>query len=421
MGWRCGAARCFLLGVATTLPLLGCGADGMDGNSSAVGSVVRQDSAGVEIVAVTIDRGAAPAYAVFDTTPELRLGSLVGSAGDVFGRIEDVLVLRGGGLAVLDGLSAEVRFFDAQGRFEGSVGGKGDGPGEFQSPVALVELPGDTFAVFDPVPRRITRFGPDRAFASATTLDDPGAFISAARFLSDGTVVSQSHRASTADRPPPVEPTVVRDTVVLTSFDETGRVVDTIDVVASREDIVSIQISPGAVSVRKRQPSFARTNHFAPAPAGLWSSSNDSFELRLRDVQGGRLSRIVRVFGLERAATGEVAEVLYQQALSDAESAEERNWLRSWFELSPIPELQPAYDILEVDGAGRLWVREWTPMADGRVWWIFAPDGAPLGSTIVPSAMRITSVQCGSVVGVEQDEFGVDYVVRYAVRERGEC
>lgn len=415
------AFRRHLSGLAAALLLLGCGGDGIDGTSSSAGSVVRQDSAGVELVTVSIDRSAAPRYAVLDTTPALRLGSLAGSAGDVFGRVEDVLVLRSGGLAVLDGLAAEVRFFDSRGSFEGSVGGKGDGPGEFQSPVTLVELPGDTLAVFDPLPRRITRFGPDRGFASVTTLDDPGAFISAARFLTDGTVVSQSHRTSTSDRPPPTEPSVVRDTVVLTLFDATGRVVDTLDVVASGEDIVSIQISPGAVSVRKRQPSFARTNHFVPASEGLWSSTNDRFELRLRDLQGGRLSRIVRVLGLERAASREVAEAGYRQALAAAESAEERNWLTSWFEVSPIPELQPAYDLLEVDGAGRLWAREWTPAADGGVWWVFASDGTPLGWTEVPSAMRITSVQCGSVVGVEQDDFEVDYVVRYSVRERGEC
>jgi hypothetical protein len=401
--------------------MLGCGSGAMDDNSSAVGSVIRQDSAGVEIVTVSIDRGSAPEYAVLDTIPELRLGSLAGSTGDVFGRIEDVLALRGGGLAVLDGLAAEVRFFDAEGGLEGSVGGKGDGPGEFQSPVTLVELPGNVIAVFDPIPRRVTRFGPDRGLSSMTTLDDPGAFISAAGFLTDGTVVSQSHRVSASDRPPPVEPSLVRDTVVLTSFDQTGRVIDTVDVVASREDIVSIQISPGAVSVQKRQPTFARTNYFAPAPEGLWTSSNDRFELRLRDLSSGRLLRIVRVTGLERVASTEVAKALYDQAVTDAGSADERNWLRTWFDLSPIPELQPAFDLLEVDGAGRLWVREWTPKADGGEWWVFAPSGTPLGSVSVPSALRITSVLCGSVLGVEQDEFEVDYVVRYPIRQRSDC
>ena len=171
----------------------------------------------------------------------------------------------------------------------------------------------------------------------------------------------------------------------------------------------------------KRQPSFARSNYFAPSPQGLWTSSNDRFELRLRALPSGRLLRIIRVHGLERVATGEVAEDLYNQALSDAESAEERNWLRTWFGLSPVPEFQPAYDILEVDGAGKLWVREWTPNADGSTWWVFTPGGTPLGSVTVPSAMRITSVLCGAVLGVEQDDFGVDYVVRYAVREGGEC
>lgn len=385
-------------------------------------AAVRVDSAGIEIVTTSAAAEAAPTFAVIDSIPDLRIGSLQGESAEQFGAIEDVIALRDGGLAVLDGQSAEVRFFDSFGQFQGAVGGKGDGPGEFQAPVTLAQLPGDTIAVFDPALKRVTRFGPDRATPRVTTLQDAEMFLTDARFLGDGRLVGQSHwLAPGGGASPSAEPVLVRDTVVLTLFDAEGRVADTMDIVPGREEIVSIRLSPGAVSVRKRPAVFARANLFAPGGDRLWSSSNDRFELRLRELDSGRLVRIVRLPGFERSATSEMARTIHGEALAEAETAEQRSWLRTWLDLSPLPEFQPAYDIIQVDHRERLWVRAWSPSGDGGRWWVFDTGGALLGSVDVRSGVRITSVRCGFALGVEQDEYGVDYAVRYPVRGPDDC
>lgn len=384
--------------------------------------LTRSDSAGVEIVVISGRREAIPVVATFDTSPELRLGSPMGQAAEQFGVIRDVIATSDGGIAVLDGQAAEVRLFDAAGRSRAILGGRGEGPGEFQSPMELAALPGETLAVFDPRPGRITRFGPDGTMAGVTTLDGVETRVTDARFLMDGSLVGQSHWLSPNDGPPPTgEPTFIRNSAVLTLFDDRGQVVDTIDVVPSGEEIVSIQVSSTAVSVLKRPAAYARDNVFAPTPAGTWSAENDRFELKLRETATGRLLRIVRAPLLELPTTPELAQAIRDEAVREAETPEERSRLETWLDLSPRPELQPAFDAFEADEQGRLWVREWTPFHDATRWWVFEPDGALLGSLDAPSGLTITQVTCTSVLGVERDELEIDYAVRYALHGSVRC
>ena len=58
-------------------------------------------------------------------------------------------------LAVVNGGSDEVRFFDREGRFLSSFGQDGDGPGEFRTPTRIHYLASDTLRIWD---QRLGRF-----------------------------------------------------------------------------------------------------------------------------------------------------------------------------------------------------------------------------------------------------------------------
>lgn len=402
------------LGVQT-----GCAGDA--GRSRDV-TLERVDSSGVEIVLISGSRESIPVVAVLDPIPALRLGSPMGRPEEEFGSIHDVVRLSDGGMAVLDGQAAEVRVFDATGQHQATLGGKGDGPGEFQSPIDLEVLLGDTLAVYDPVPGRVTRLDPSSGASRVTTLVGAEARVSDGRFLGDGQLVGQSHWLASGGAPQPNgEPVLVRNSVALTLYDVMGQIVDTIDRLPSSEEIVSIRMGAGAVSVLKRPPAFARDNLFAPVSAGVWSSQNDRFELRLREASNGRLLRVVRAPSLERPATEELANSIHDRVLREAETAQQRSQLETWFSLSPQPEVQPAFDAFAADDDGRLWVREWSPFQDAMRWWVFEADGTLRGSLDAPSGMRITSATCDSVTGVERDELGVAYAVQYAMNESVLC
>ncbi len=391
-------------------------------DTARVPEAVHTDSAGVEIVLNSVAATAVPVFATIDSIPELRLGSLDGRPEEQFGTVSDVLPLADGGVAVLDGQAAEIRLFDSDGAYRMSLGSKGQGPGEFQSPIKLALLPGDTLAVYDAGPRRITRYGPDGALGRITTLEDTRTRIVVASFLPDGRLIGQSRWLAPGGAPlPGPELTFVRDTAVLTLFTTDGAVDDTVDVVPGEETIMRIEMSERSVSVFKRSPAFGRTNVFTAHPDGIWSSANDRFELRLREAESGRLIRIVRAPGLEKPVTDGLARAIHDRALAEAETADDRRWTEAWYALSPRPETQPAYDLLAVDDRARLWVRAWSTLDLATRWWVFAGGGDLLGSVDVPSGMKITSVRCRWVWGVEHDELDVSYVVRYALRGVDVC
>ncbi len=86
--------------------------------------------------------------------PMLRIGS-ERDTNTTFSFVGPVVRLSTGRVAVVDGGSAEIRFFSASGQFLFKRGRKGQGPGEFASIDAMV-LSGDTLAIFDYDQQRLT-------------------------------------------------------------------------------------------------------------------------------------------------------------------------------------------------------------------------------------------------------------------------
>lgn len=401
------------------LPLLGALACGAGEPASTAPSAERTDSAGVEIVLHRAPWDAIPTFATVDPVPELRLGSLAGAAAEQFASVSDVRPLPGGGVAVLDRQAAELRLFSADGSWRATLGAKGEGPGEFQSPVRLEVLSGDTLAVFDPQPRRITRFAPDGTLGRITTLAEMRARVSDGAFLPDGRFVGQSRLVSEGATPPSPGASLVRDTTVLTLFDVEGTPVNTLDVLPGLETVVHLEIATNRVSIWRRPTMFARANHLAVAGRSAWTSESDRFELRLRDIESGALRRVVRAPQLQVPVTETIARDLFARAVEDAENAEMRKQTEDWQALSPRPELAPAFDAFVADEQGRLWVRSWSADGSGGRWWVFREDGFLLGSVDVPTGLTITHVTCDAVWGVQQDELEVDHVVRYRLRGAG--
>lgn len=149
----------------------------------------------------------------------------------------------------------------------------------------------------------------------------------------------------------------MRDTAVLMLFTTAGALGDTIDVLPGREAIQSIEVRQRSVSVTKRAPVFGRTNVVAAHPEGVWSSTNDRFELHLREAGSGRLIHIIRAPGLEQPATDELAKAIHDRALAEARTDDDRRGAEEWFAMSPRPASLPAYDRIVVDDHARLWVR----------------------------------------------------------------
>lgn len=79
-----------------------------------------------------------------------------------------------GRLAVLNGGSEEVRFFDAEGRFLSDFGHAGAGPGEFRNPTRIQLLASDGLTVWDQALDRFSFHDADGAFSRVERLERNG-------------------------------------------------------------------------------------------------------------------------------------------------------------------------------------------------------------------------------------------------------
>jgi hypothetical protein len=84
------------------------------------------------------------------------IGSLNGDSSQIFGRLGHVAVDRLGGVILIDDQQRIVRAFDAEGKSLGPVGGRGGGPGEYRSPIAVAVDSQNQVHVLEPRPQRIS-------------------------------------------------------------------------------------------------------------------------------------------------------------------------------------------------------------------------------------------------------------------------
>nr|MCY3677306.1 hypothetical protein [Gemmatimonadota bacterium] len=82
------------------------------------------------------------------------------------------------------------------------------------------------------------------------------------------------------------------------------------------------------------------------------------------------------------------------------------------------PAFVPPVGETMLDAAGNIWVRRFDPVEldTGEAvneWWIMDADGAPLARALTPAGLQVWHIGADFVWGTEQDEFDVDYIVRY--------
>lgn len=162
---RCGRWRVVLSTLSSAI--FGLLAACRPATPAALGTT-RTDSAGVEIV---VSSGVDVSLDFPDPAGQ----SLLGQDGTpyIFGMSTPqwVRTTAAGDVLVLDtDLRAVVRF-DSAGRQSGTIGGRGEGPGEFRRPLSLM-LNADTISVYDPLKRAILRWtGNGETLIAQQTLD----------------------------------------------------------------------------------------------------------------------------------------------------------------------------------------------------------------------------------------------------------
>jgi len=125
--------------------------------------------------------GAAAAQLEVGDSAIASVGTQVGSE---LGQVWDAAVGPGGDIFVLDFQAKIVLRYAPSGAVRDSIGGPGQGPGEFVQPISI-EFAGDTLLVVDAVNRRVSAFGRSGELLAETRMVTPFVVGEASRF-SDG-------------------------------------------------------------------------------------------------------------------------------------------------------------------------------------------------------------------------------------------
>jgi hypothetical protein len=386
------------LALLTIFLIAGCGDHSRPKNETFVVS----DSAGVQIVE-SFSPAWGPAGRRIDAQPVVRIGREEEGPYQ-FGLLFSGRLLENGALAIPVPQAQEVRIFDSTGTHVRSIGGQGEGPGEFQSLFQVFRFPGDSLAGFD---RRLgrttvisTSTGGHRSFPTT-----PDGNFDLFGVVGDGQCLMYSPGGAYHPELPPGLQWVPTEVLSVEPSNGSSRVIRTLP---GRQQFIepdgnTRQVIPALYSIQ------------AAADEGFYWGTPDRYEIGFYDANG-RLRRMLR----RRTEPVPVAPDMIQAWIDSQLEWVERTQgeravprYRRTYEEAHFQDFMPHFEWAFVDRDHRLWVgaHSWpSDQAIPRVWSVFSPEGVWLGDLDAPEGVRIVDAEGDRVLGIWMDQLEVPYV-----------
>jgi hypothetical protein len=376
--------------------------------------------------------------------PEVRIGSVDDSAY----AFRQVLALAVGPDSCLYSThrgEPMVRKWTWDGRPAGHIGRGGEGPGEFAAPWEIGFF-GDTLWVMDPNRFHASFFSTDGKYLgmAAPRVDIGGRGMTRdpplpERPLRDGTWVGAKPAFS--------EP-IARGTLTDAPYvhmDSAGAVLDTIWIhPLRRTDVLALLRPSGGGGMFTQQP-FGDAPQWQVLDDGSMVVMSDRvpgkaegafFTVMRLNASGDTTWRVAipytptpmpssRIDSAAAAIANRIAPYMKQEGMGTEGSLEKR--LRGALYAPPfVPFLQGR--VVSSNGAllngmvvaadGSVWLRRSEVTRKGAEWWVLDPRGQPTGRVEAPAGLRVVLVRGNHLWGVETDDMGVNYIVRYRI-DRG--
>jgi hypothetical protein len=373
---------------------------------SSRGDATVRDSLGVTIVESRRPVWSASDAWTVSATPALRIGVVEGDPHYQFFRIAGVRRLSTGEIVVADGGSHTIRWYDGAGRFLQSVGGPGDGPGEYRWLGGLVGLPGDSILAKDPQRHRVSLYGPSGRLIRSWVIQPLRTYVMPPPIgrVRDGRFIAMTESGQSSPYG------YVRYQALLVRYQDSA-VVDTIAQVAGSEAYyLRCPTRPNAIC--NYAPLFALQIHAAVSGDRIAIGNGDEYAVSVFDPSGA-LSAVYRRV-IPRAKLPELWVTTLIDSAVGMQRPQDQPAVRRALEEVPRREYVPAYTDLLFDQLGCLWVARTTGPGDAtRPWDVFDTRGSLLGTVTLPTALRVKQVDDEYILGVEADANQVEFVVLY--------
>jgi hypothetical protein len=381
-----------------------------------------RDSAGVLIM-----ENARPAWS---DNERLSLGAkprlMIGNTADSvyrFRQVRGVMLLADGRIAVADGASLQLRFFDSQGQFLSASAGRGNGPGQILNMHGVRRLRGDTIAI-------------SSGLSTAALYTNTGQFVRTVAFprgvegprARPFLLVGLLNSGAAVVAPlPGITPRSAgsrwTESLSLKLVTESG---DATRDLATVPYIEMEQVSSGPAPVW-----LSSVGVFVASDDRFYSGFGDRYEIRVY-AGDGKLQSIIRRPWTPTPITADDWErwvVEWSKLWIRTTGAEREREVQKVRE-SPWAEQNPAFSQFIVDRDGRLWVREahWQDaIAAGSLgdipavpssWSVFDARGRWLGDVSMPAGFQPFEIGRDYATGILRTD-GVNHVVIYELSARG--
>ncbi|MCY3808349.1 MAG: 6-bladed beta-propeller [Gemmatimonadetes bacterium] len=357
--------------------------------------------------------------------PEISVGEVDGPEEYLFGSISSIAVDDDHNVYVLDGQAQHVRVFDSAGGYVETLGGRGEGPGEFGYAEAIALLSDSRLLVRDSRSQRISVFGPGRGQTDQWGFDagNSGSNHPLHTDVQGRTYLITRDLSSTD---------WVMHIIVL---GPDGTHLDTLPEPSSPYEpplvVAEGEVEGGYATYRNAVP-FAPSFQWTVHPSGHMVTGLPA-DYRIDLARDDGILRIER--NTDPAAVHADEGARQRDNLERRLQANIPGW--SW-NGPPIPDHKPFFRQLLAGRDGRIWVRLWTeahrventdhdpedPRSDPVTWEeplrydVFEPDGTYLGVVVPPGGFTpyVNPVFDGDHVwGVTRDALGVERVVRFRI------
>ena len=376
-----------------------------------------RDSAGIRIVEnVRPPDGTRLGWQV-DSVPLLSIGALEAEDPYLLHQVRDATRLSDGRIVVANRGSQELRVFGTSGVHLDTWGGEGEGPGEFNSLVAVAGWQGDSVIAWYSQRVRLSVFDRDGNFGRTMIPGDPGdGRDTPAEVSADGTIL--------VSRSGPGGGTI----------GDGRRRGERLYDVANAEGVLtaSMEASPGSESylstsgnmMRMMTLPFFRSAHTAVWAGRFVVAPNDGYEIRAFGPNGALDLVVRREHALVVPTPAHLDAYIERQvtARPPGEQAERRRSLREQLADVPMPETFPAFDQILADALGNLWIQEYDLPGQERpdpLWTVFDEEGRVLGFVETPSGLRIYEIGDDYILGRATDDLGVEYVQMWSLERTG--
>ena len=389
------------------------------------------DSAGIEIV-----ESAAPAWGddgwTVSDSPGVAIGRMEGDERYLFGSVAGATVLRDGRIAVLDGQSALIRVYSAEGDHIEDWGGQGEGPGEFRYPWYIFPYRGDSILVGEIGAMSLTvldaggQFGrrlvPEMQMSFATDfrrrMEEGDRSVVPAESCCNlwGAFGTGAFLLSYPEMIPNTGTGTKRGTLSAAITPDSG---------GAPEPAGDFEGSTYSLGLDGERTGFQFPPWFNMAAGrdGYYATEGDEYSIDEYDVSG-RLRRIVRLAREPGPVTDEV-RAAHEQRLRDwilapdtrVHGTPEETLERMLAE--PYPSHLPTFVQLLTDSEGNLWARQerYGAANDIDEYFVFGSEGRHLGVIELPANFRVFQIGADFILGSVRDELDVQYVHLYGIEK----